>query len=215
MIGRYVFQIVDAYGADGHPQRMWRTIFVGFICASFAVCAAMAQAPALRIADYCSSETAFGQRFGADRVEGEGRSLNANGNRRAFAPRTGFPPFSQFEGGFTPKSRRLHSAQGTVAFVSREEARIAFDSMVAALSDDSRFQERDIAEPDVSPSGAVWRTAKFYAGEARSDADQPSGLRIVLYFMERVSSESTIAMECVQAEIQRTAEREAIAEFLK
>ena len=141
--------------------------------------------------------------------------MNVKGNRRAFAPRTSFPPFSEFEAGFSPASRRLHSVQGTIVRASREEARAAFDSIVAELSADQRFQARDIAEPDVSPSGAVWRTAKFYSGEAQTDADKPSGFRIVLYFMERVSSESTIAMECSNAEIYRKAEGEAIAEFLK
>ncbi|MFT3722771.1 MAG: hypothetical protein QM773_04210 [Hyphomonadaceae bacterium] len=179
------------------------------IFATFAISAA-AQSPVPRVASYCSSEAAFGQKFGANRLENEGAGINFNNSRRAFAPRGGFAPFSTFDGGFTPKSHRLHSAQGTILLASREASRAVFESIVAELSADARFSEKDIPEPDVSPSGAVWRTAKFYAGNSRPDADKPIGLRISVYFMERVSAESSIAMDCMDAEIARTAEREAL-----
>jgi hypothetical protein len=173
--------------------------------------ASWAQAPTLDVASYCSAEIAFGQSFGGSRAEREGRSLNHLGNRRAFAPRDVFPPFSAYEVGFTPTSRRLLSAQGSVQIASREEARSTFESIVASLSNDVRFQRREISEPDVSPSGAVWRTAKFYAGNSEADAEQPTGWRVMIWFTERVSTESTIMMECVDAELYRAAEREALA----
>jgi hypothetical protein len=190
-----------------------RNVLLAAALALYLTGVSWAQAPALDVASYCSAEIAFGQSFGGSRVEREGRSLNHLGNRRAFAPRSSFQPFSEFEAGFTPTSRQLHSVQGTIVLVSREDARTTFQQIVEGLARDSRFQEHEIAEPDISPSGAVWRTAKFYAGNSQSESEQPTGFRIVLYFMERVSSESTIMMECVDAEIYRTAEREALADW--
>jgi hypothetical protein len=178
----------------------------------FSAGASPAQTPAANVAAYCSSEIAFGQSFGESRVEREGRSLNHLGNRRAFSPRDTFLPFSEFEAGFTPTSRRLHSAQGSLRVASREDARSVFETIVATLSDDARFQSREISEPDVSPSGVVWRTAKFYAGDAQADAEHPTGWRVMIWFTQRVSTESTIMMECVDAELYRAAEREALAD---
>lgn len=172
---------------------------------------AIAQTP--NVTTYCTAEGAFGQTFGARRVEREGRSMNGSGNRLAFNPRAAFPPFTEFEAGFTPTSRRLHSVQGEIILNSREAARATFEEIVAGLLNDPRFDSHEIAEPDVSASGAVWRTAKFYAGNAQPDGEQPSGFSVTLYFMERVTTESTIAMECVEAEIRRTAEREALADW--
>ncbi|MGH6951092.1 MAG: hypothetical protein ACREH4_09480 [Vitreimonas sp.] len=189
---------------------MLRTVLACVAFASIAACPALAQAPG--VPAYCSSDTAFGQPFGARRVEREGRSVNAAGNRRVFVPRSTFQPFSEFEAAFTPSTRRLHSVQGTMVLTSREHARTAFEQIVGALAADPRFQDNEIAAPDVGPTGAVWRTAKFYAGNAQSAAEQPTGLRVTLYFTERISSESTIAMECVNAEIYRAAEREALAD---
>ena len=190
---------------------MWKSALTSLLFTAMTVAAGSAQTP-VSIADYCSAEHAFGQEFGLRQVEREGRIMNGNGSRRQFAPRATFAPFTNFEAGFTPTSRRLHSGQGSVFVTSREDARNTFVSLVSALLSDPRFQTHEIAEPDISPGGAVWRTARFYAGNSHEEAEQPSGFRVALYFIERVSAESTISMECTQASIYRTAEREALTE---
>jgi hypothetical protein len=90
-----------------------------------------------QIAGQCTAEGAFGQRFGAETVNGAAGMALMN-SQMVDLPAS-FAPFVDAEVVFTVRSRRIHTVTGMARFASDSEAKAAFDAAVAAMEADTRF----------------------------------------------------------------------------
>lgn len=90
-----------------------------------------------QIAAQCTAEGAFGQRFGAESVNGApGMALM---NSQMVDLPAEFAPFNQAEVVFTIRSRRIHTITGIARFASEEAAYDAYEAALDALQADTRF----------------------------------------------------------------------------
>lgn len=161
---------------------------------------------AARVVAFCTEAQAFNQKFGGKSVENPGRVLSPFGNRRAFDPRADFPPFSNFEAGFTPKSGLLHSAQASADYATAAEAIAAFDAISAALSEQGRFIVIEKLEREQEASGFIGETKTFLS---QPEADPPVGLNIDLRLFGRTKNPSSVQMDCGSLPVIRRGEAEA------
>lgn len=98
------------------------------------------------IVGYCTTETTFGERFGATEFKGVPRI--AYGPRRAFKPAGDWAPFDRFELGVTPNTGRVHSVTGTKVYPTVAEAKAAAQEIQAAAQASGHFPYQT---PDSDP----------------------------------------------------------------
>lgn len=115
-----------------------------------------------QIANQCTAESAFGQTFGAENVNGAA-TIRLSNSQMVNLPAT-FAPFREAEVVFTIRSRRIHTITGMARFDSEAAAAAAFDAAVEVLEADPRFAA---SEEEYEDSIAFYTTAP----------DQPTGLK--------------------------------------
>lgn len=110
-----------------------------------------------QIANQCTVEGAFGQRFGQQVV---GSADGGSASQFVGLPAS-FAPFRRAEVSVTPNTGLVHSVAGVAQFNSEADARAAFDAAIAALHADSRFA--------TSLESSVREGKTFYTGEPFGD----------------------------------------------
>jgi len=118
-------------------QRLGAAIAVA-IALAWSGAAAAQSVNGAQMAGQCTAEGAFGQSFGAERVNGGGTGMALMNSQFVELPAS-FAPFSEAEVVFTMRSRRIHTITGIARFNSEAEAEAAYDAAVEALENDQRF----------------------------------------------------------------------------
>lgn len=83
-------------------------------------------------AGYCTAEGAFGERFGAESVNGRAQGRIMNSQR--VTPAQAYPPFGELEVTFTHLSQRVHTINAVVRYPDERAALAAQEQLNAALS---------------------------------------------------------------------------------
>jgi hypothetical protein len=114
------------------------------------------------VAQHCTIERAFGQRFG-ERARGRTTSNQhplVGEISQSYTPRDAYEPFDRFEVKLTPRSRRVVQITAVANFASENEAQQAYTALSDAYTRGGRFpfQSPDRLVRQGEPEGISFKT---------------------------------------------------------